>query len=120
MTVVAENSEERLGDLERAGEWASRPVLEDMAATGLASNAATEDSPAVEGEVSLGVRFGKVAKHDKKPVKHLLRLDAELNYRIESVMDHIPRLSKHRLIILAVEDYVAKIERAITKARSST
>lgn len=114
--------EDKLKDLERAGEWAQVPAAADAANAGLkpteSLQAASEEGG--EGEdapVELGTPLRALKqKREKKGVGHVVNLSAELNARLENLLDHIPRSSKQRLIILAIEEYVTKVERAITKS----
>lgn len=119
--LAQEEVDSRLSALEKAGEWATKPAVEDAAAAGL--SAPQEEAPAVQGELvpaTLTLRDLRIKteKVEAKDVKHLVRINAELNGRIEWVLNNAPRLSKQKLIIHAIELYVTSVERAFERARA--
>lgn len=114
--------EDKMRDLERAGEWAKVPAAADAVNAGLepTESRQVESEGAGEGEgapVELGTPIRALKqKREKKEVGHVVKLSAELNARVENLLDHIPRSSKQRLIILAIEEYVTRVERVIEKS----
>lgn len=114
--------EDKMRDLERAGEWAQVPAAADAANAGIQppeslqvaseEGRVGEDTPIEIGTPLRGLR----SKREKKKVNQLIELDAELNARLENLLDHIPRSSKRRLIMMAIEEYVTRVERVIAKS----
>lgn len=115
----------KLADLEKVGEWARAPAVSDAINAGVnpteSPQAASEEGG--EGEdatVELGTPLRTLKqKREKKEVKHLLKLSAEINARLENLLDHIPRSSKQRLIMLAIEEYLTRVERVIEKRKAA-
>lgn len=114
--------EDKMRDLERAGEWARVPAAADAANAGLRPSESLqveseEDRGGEDASVELGTPLRALKqKREKKDVTHLLKLPAEINDRLENLLDHIPRSSKQRLIMLAIEEYLTRIERVIAKS----
>jgi hypothetical protein len=114
--------EEKLKDLERAGEWAQVPAASDAANAGLKPSespqvASEEGREGEDATVELGTPLKALkTKREKKDVSHLLKLPADINARLENLLDHIPRSSKQRLIMLAIEEYLVRVERVIEKS----
>lgn len=117
--------DDKLADLEKVGQWAQAPAVADAINAGLAPTESLQDASerAGEGEDAipeLGVPLRALKqKREKKEVGHVVKLSAELNARVENLIDHIPRSSKQRLIILAIEEYVTRVERAIEKRKAA-
>lgn len=118
-------AEDRMRDLERAGEWAQEPAVADAANAGLAPPeslqvASEEGREGEDAPVELGTPLRALrSKREKKKVNAMLELSAELNARLENLLDHIPRSSKRRLLMTAVEEYVTKVERVIEKRKAA-
>lgn len=118
------STEDKMRGLEKAGEWAQKPAVADAANAGLSPSESTQapSNDGGEGESAtpeLGTPLKALTqKRQNKEVTHLLRLPAEINSRLENLLDHIPRSSKQRLIMLAIEDYLVKVERVIEKSNS--
>lgn len=114
--------EEKMRDLEKAGEWAKTPAAADAENAGIkpAESMQVDSSTeivVVDTPITLGTPLRALRRKEKaEEVKFLLRLPADQNERLERLVDQIPRASKTRLIMLALEEFMSRVERVIEKS----
>jgi len=104
--------EDKQTALEKASDWATQPAVQDAKSAGVIVEPEKVDD--ADADLELGLAIGlKKPKREKKAVTHLLKIPEDLNERLESVLDKIPRTSKQKFIMAALEEMVSGIERRI-------
>jgi hypothetical protein len=96
----------KLREIELAGAWAQETVVRDAANVGLIP-------PESPPSALIPENHTLASPAPVKPVKaitYLLNISAETNARLEAVIDRTPRASKRKLLMLAVEEYLTRVE----------